>query len=262
MVNWHPDADQAMARVPFFIRKKVRKRLEDYVREENRSTVTLWDVSTLKKKFLSKGGMASEIKGYSVTTCFGQDKCPNQAFDTGDLARDIEKLLQKADILGFLKSNVTGDLKFHHEFRVTLSDCPNACSRPQISDIGIIGAREPMITDMACSQCMACVSCCDESAVALESDAPVIDLNACVLCGKCIEMCPTGTLVEKERGFRVLAGGRLGRHPRLGMEIPGLFQHRQVLDLVQSCVTFYKTHSTNGQRFAHLLKSLDQLKFE
>ena len=29
------------------------------------------------------------------------------------------------------------DLKFHHEFRVTVADCPNSCSQPQIKDIGI-----------------------------------------------------------------------------------------------------------------------------
>ena len=34
----------------------------------------------------------------------------------------------------------------HHEFRVSLSACPNACSRPQIVDIGLIGAVTPVLT--------------------------------------------------------------------------------------------------------------------
>ena len=259
MVNWQPEAEQAVARVPFFIRKKVKKRLEEFVNGQNRSTVTLDDVNTLKQRYLSKGGMAPEIKGFSVTACFGQDRCPNRACDSSALAREIESVLEAEDILGFLKKNVAGDLKFHHEFRVVLADCPNACSRPQISDIGIIGARKPGVSDEACSQCMACVDCCDESAVTPGNESPVIDFDACVLCGKCIEVCPTGTLAEQEKGFRVLLGGRLGRHPRLGMELPGLYSHTRVVDLVKSCVSFYKKHSRNGQRFSHTLASLDQL---
>ena len=88
--------------------------------------------------------MEKEIKGYDVSACFGggglsQFRGPS----TGQLVKDIEALMEKANILAFLKSNVKGGLKFHHEFRVSISDCPNACSRPQIADIGIIGAAFP-----------------------------------------------------------------------------------------------------------------------
>ncbi len=50
----------------------------------------------------------------------------------------IEQVLKEADLLAFLKSRVTGPLKFHHEFRVSLADCPNACSQPQIKHVGIM----------------------------------------------------------------------------------------------------------------------------
>jgi dissimilatory sulfite reductase (desulfoviridin) alpha/beta subunit len=44
-----------------------------------------------------------------------------------------------------LKKIVRGSLRIHHEFRISISDCPNACSRPQITDIGLIGACHPVV---------------------------------------------------------------------------------------------------------------------
>ena len=145
---WEKEAAAAIKKVPFFVRKKVRNRVETFVADKGGDRVTLEDVQALKKKFLSKGGMENEIKGYDVSACFGGEGCPNSvAPSTAQLVKDIEALMEKANILAFLKSKVKGDLKFHHEFRVSISDCPNACSRPQIADIGIIGAAFPGLTD-------------------------------------------------------------------------------------------------------------------
>ena len=124
---WDKEADTAIRKVPFFVRKKVRKRVEIFVADKGGNRVTLEDVRALKKKFLSKGGMESEIKGYDVSACFGGRGCPNSvAPSSAQLVKDINALMEKADILGFLKLEVKGDLKFHHELRVSISDCPNA----------------------------------------------------------------------------------------------------------------------------------------
>jgi dissimilatory sulfite reductase (desulfoviridin) alpha/beta subunit len=256
---WEKDAESAIKKVPFFVRKKVRKKVEAFVTGKGRDKVTLGDVEALKKKFLSKGGMESEIKGHDVSACFGGEGCPNSVVSSGQLLKDIQILMEEADILAFLKSEVKGDLKFHHEFRVSISDCPNACSRPQITDIGIIGAAVPGITDAPCSACEACVDICPEQAIALDGDKPEIDTDTCLSCGKCIRVCPTATLETAKTGYRVLLGGRLGRHPRLGMEVPGILSHDEVLDLVRRCLEFYKKHSRGGKRFSHVLESISQI---
>lgn len=260
-MKWADDADQAIKKVPFFIRKKVRKKVEAFVEQKGKHTVELVDVNELKKQFLSKGGMEKQMKGFEVSTCFGGTGCPNVAFSGTRLVAEIENILEGADLLAFLKQNVKGDLKFHHEFRVSVSDCPNACSRPQIVDIGIIGASLPALSEEPCSYCYTCVDVCRENAVSFDEngDAPVIDLEACLACGKCIQECPTGTLAEKEAGFRVLLGGRLGRHPRLALEVPGIHTHDDVLDIVRKSIRFYKDNSKNGQRFSHLLSSVDDV---
>ncbi|MCK5836018.1 MAG: 4Fe-4S binding protein [Desulfobacula sp.] len=258
-MKWSPQAEAAIKKVPFFVRKKVRKKVEDHAAGKGKKNVDLDDVISLKKQFLSKGGMEKEIQGYDISTCFGGEGCPNSANSCIKLSKDIQALMEKADILSFLKASVQGDLKFHHEFRVSLSDCPNACSRPQIVDIGIIGASIPCVGGEDCSLCNACVEACPDNAVRLDQkdQKPVIDNDLCLYCGKCILACPTGSIEEKEKGFRVLLGGRLGRHPRLAMEVPGIQTHDQVLAIVENSLVFFKTHSKNGQRFSHILTSTD-----
>jgi dissimilatory sulfite reductase (desulfoviridin) alpha/beta subunit len=56
-----------------------------------------------------------------------------------------------------------------------------------------------------------------------------------------------------------MLGGRLGRRPRLAIEMGGIHSHDQVLKIVKDCLKFYKKASGNGERFSHLLSSLDQI---
>jgi dissimilatory sulfite reductase (desulfoviridin) alpha/beta subunit len=203
-----------------------------------------------------------KIKGYEIASCFGGSGCPNAANPVTRLAADLEKIFERENLPGFLKSTIKGDLKFHHEFRASLSECPNACSRPQIADIGIMGAVLPGISGEACSLCGSCVETCDEGAITLDTkiQRPIIHEPFCLNCAKCIRVCPTGALTGTQKGYRVMLGGRLGRRPRLAMEVPGIHSHDQVLEIVKDCLEFYRKTSKNGERFSHLLSSLDQIR--
>ncbi len=252
-MKWTDEAEAALKNVPFFVRKKVRARVEKEAAEENRMTVTLAEVKATQNRFLKK--MDSEIKGYQVETCFGQNGCPNRCVSGDTLVKRLETLFIEQDLLSFLKSVVKGPLKYHHEFRVGIAECPNACSQPQIRDVSIIAAMAPGVSAEACSRCRACVDVCREGSVILDErdDAPRIDVSSCVRCGACIKVCPTGTLECRESGYRVQLGGRLGRHPRLARELDGLFSKDRVVDMVAACITFYKQNSKNGERFSQLL---------
>ena len=254
-MKWSPEADDSIKKVPFFVRKKVRARVEKEAREAGKEVVTLADVKATQASYLKN--MSSEIKGYQLDTCFGPNGCPNRAVISDGLLQKIETLLKKEDLLGFLHASVRGDLKFHHEFRISLADCPNACSQPQIKDIGIIGACSPELTAEPCSHCEACVDACKEDAITLDSEAecPQIDYTRCLNCGKCMQVCPTGTIVEGTKGFRVQLGGKLGRHPRLAKELPGIYSEWQVLEIIKDCLKFYKRTSKHGERFSQILKS-------
>ena len=251
-MKWTDDAAAAIGKVPFFVRKRVRARVEAHAGQKGRDTVTIDDVHEVKQGYLEN--MEQEVKGYRVETCFGPQGCPNRAGPDTDLASRIEALMGKKDLFRFLKQSVDGPLKLHHEFSVTLADFPNACSRPQIRDIGIIGAAVPEITDAACSMCGACVDACREGAVRLNESTqmPEINRSRCLDCGQCAGVCPTQTIRIARRACKVLLGGKLGRHPRLAQPLPGCYDADEVLDIVNRCVEFYKKYSKGGKRFAQL----------
>lgn len=260
-MQWTDEADAAIKKVPFFVRKKVRSRVEKEAHEAGKHRVTLSDVKATQARYLKT--MGSEVKGYQVDTCFGAGGCPHRATTSESLVKRIERVMADADLLGFLRSRVQGDLKFHHEFRISIADCPNACSQPQIKDVGIIGAATPAFTDIPCTACGACSDACKEDAVQLSAtgEATAIDDERCVHCGSCMAACQTGTLATDKTGYRVLIGGKLGRHPRLARELPGIHDEETVVSMIGDFLTFYKSRSTHGQRFAGLLSEADIAAF-
>ncbi len=259
-MKWTDEAEAAIKKVPFFIRKKVQTRVEKAASDAGSVIVTLTEVTAVRTRYFSN--MASEVKGYQLDTCFGPAGCPNRSVGSDALNQKIEALLKAEDLRSFLKTTVTGELKFHHEFRIALADCPNACSQVQIKDIGIIGAALPVITNEACTLCNACVDQCREGAILIDGkeERIKIDYKRCLACGKCIDVCPTGTIALDKKGFRVQLGGKLGRHPQLAQELHGIYSEDAMVDLVRRCVIFYKVNSHHGERFAEIFTMSDFLK--
>jgi len=169
------------------------------------------------------------------------------------LPRELEKILSKRNLKGFLKDKVGGPLKLHHEFRVSMSDCPNACSRPQITDIGLLGACVPEVTDEECSKCEACIEICGEDALSLNESGPVLDKNKCLYCGQCVNICPSGSLKKEMSGYRIQIGGKLGRHPRLATELPLVFNPEEAIMIIDKCLDFYQDNCRKGERLGEIL---------
>jgi dissimilatory sulfite reductase (desulfoviridin) alpha/beta subunit len=198
--------------------------------------------------------MKQEVKGYGIETCFGAGGCPNRACHTDDLPEMMEKVLERKDLKGFLQRKVKGPLKRHHEFRVSVSDCPNGCSRPQIADFGLLGAERPKVSKKPCNACGACEAICKEEAIVLQGETVRIDESRCLACGQCIGVCPTGTLISAEKGYRILLGGKLGRHPRLAEALPSIYSSARVLEALNQCLDHYLRFSTQGERLGEILE--------
>lgn len=250
-MEWSDEASTAVGKVPFFVRKRVRKKVEEEARNSGSGRVTIAHVKSAQARFM--GNMEAEIKGYQVDNCFGPSGCPNRIGDDATLTGRIEAYLASLDLKTFLKSRVTGPLKMHHEFRISLSDCPNGCSRPQIVDIGLLGASCPEITSEPCSQCNSCVNTCREEAITLSAHGPVIDFARCLFCGHCHRDCPTNTLIEKKQGYRILVGGKLGRHPQLGRELAGIFSPDETMAVIKRCLQRFLAHFDGKERFGDIL---------
>lgn len=251
-MRWSKEAEEAVSRVPFFVRKRVKKRVEEEATRCRAKQVDIEHVKASQKRFLNR--MEEEVKGYRVETCFGRSGCPNRAVIDEELLAKLEALLASKHIRSFLKEKVKGPLKIHHEFRLSVSDCPNACSRPQIVDVGLIGACLPEIADQPCSECGACIANCKESAVDLQDGRPVIEPSKCLFCAQCARVCPTGTLKEGKRGYRILVGVKLGRHPRLARELPGIHSPGETLKIVERCTDVFQAQSVSGERFCEILE--------
>jgi cytochrome c len=48
-------------------------------------------------------------------------------------------------------------------------------------------------------------------------------------------------------------GGKLGRHPKLAAELPGLYDEDEVVFIVSAYISFYKEHAKAGQRFGSVI---------
>ena len=250
-MDWSEEANAAISKVPFFVRKRVRKKVEEQARRSGSDRVTIAHVKETQARFM--GNMEKEIKGYQVENCFGPSGCPNRIGDNDKLTARIEEHLASLHLKDFLHKRVNGPLKMHHEFRISLSDCPNGCSRPQIVDVGLLGASPPKITAASCSQCNSCVENCREAAITLSPEGPIIDFTKCLFCGHCHRDCPTGTIIEGKQGYRVLVGGKLGRHPQLAHELPGIFNAEEALSIIKKCLELFMTHFRGSERFGDIL---------
>jgi dissimilatory sulfite reductase (desulfoviridin) alpha/beta subunit len=200
-----------------------------------------------------------EVKGWRIETCKGpKEGCANRAAPDNALAADLDGVFRARDFGVGLRAIVVGGLKRRHEFTVAIADCPNACSRPQIADLGLIGAAEPCQTAEVCHQCMGCVHACRERAIAHPGLLPILDPARCVRCGACTRVCLSGTLQVGRRGWRIQVGGRHGRHPRLGTELPGLYSREGVLAAADCCADFHLRNAVAGERFGELLERLGE----
>ena len=259
-MKWSREAQDLVSRVPFFIRAKVKKRVEEEALRAGSNIVLPIHVRQAQKLFLNS--MEREITGYRVEACFGLHECPNSVVNSPSLVNRIEKLLASKNILGHLKKRVSGSLKFHHEFKVTIANCPNACSRPQIVDIGIIGTSKPVISSLECTICGECTEICEENALKIIQKALIFESKRCLGCGQCIKKCQSGAITEAYTGFRILIGGKLGRHPRLGYEIFSLSDEDKVISFVDYAVDEYLNYMNKKNCFLRFGDFLEEIGLE
>ncbi len=75
-MKWNQEAEAAISRVPFFVRRRVKKRVEEEAVRQGVGTVEMAHVVSCRNRFLKD--MSSEVKGYQLETCFGSAGCPNR----------------------------------------------------------------------------------------------------------------------------------------------------------------------------------------
>lgn len=181
------------------------------------------------------------VSPYDIAICrAGTTGCPHAIINPKPIADKIETLLDELGLGEHIKAKARGKLLYHMKFKVALAGCPNSCSQPQIKAFGISGQAKPIATDVPCIECMKCVEICkEEGAVRIIDARPVFDYNLCVFCDDCAEVCPTESIVIEKKGARVMARGKLGRHPKLADVLKELANEDEVYEILKQVVEGY-----------------------
>ena len=194
---------------------------------------------------------------YVVRVCRAAEGCPRAVVDVAAAAAALTAALDAVDVADVVRLKAgTGRTLEHHRFKATLSGCPNACSQPQIADVGLVGQERPLLDEAACTACGLCVETCAESVFSLASGHLGMDESRCVGCGACMRVCPTAALTPEATGWRVLVGGRLGRHPRLGAEVSGCADLDDALAIATKVVELWEREGRPDERVGVVLDRL------
>jgi dissimilatory sulfite reductase (desulfoviridin) alpha/beta subunit len=158
--------------------------------------------------------------GYELQPCRGlEGTCPFALVKDSSLVQRID-LVVRASVWWQRFNRDSDRVRPHHaRFRVALAACPNACTMPQIRDIGIIAAVTPQAIQPECNGCGCCERTCREGAIVVQDGRAVFHEERCVGCGQCIQSCPQQVIDPGPVKLRVLVGGRMGRHPRWAEEL-------------------------------------------
>jgi anaerobic sulfite reductase subunit C len=179
----------------------------------------------------------------SVTACPG-DLCRNGVIDAQGLAVRIDRAL----------GSFAGA---HAKVKIAVAGCPNGCPKPSENDLGVCGIASVTLRDDGCSGCGACIERCKVAAIVLEGLTVRLDERRCILCGGCAQVCPTGTITIATTGFRLFAGGKMGRFPVLGRAvIPHLEHAEEVIAAMKRLLETYREIGRKGERLGETFTRL------
>lgn len=202
--------------------------------------------------------MNTPLAAYSIKVCRGAATCPHAVLGR-DLAPDLAGVAEQSGWPAFLAQQVR-TLRHHHQFRLAVSSCPNGCSQPHIADFGLIAFARPVPDPGRCTECGQCVATCAENALDLR-DGLRLDPELCLGCAACARVCPTEALRIADTGWRVLLGGKLGRHPRLAHEL-GVFSLAQSLDILDRTLAVFMANYRPGLRLGEFIETTGRERFD
>jgi len=280
-LEWDKPATSLLEKVPPFVQKIVREKVETLARERGKTIVTEAEVVAARESFMGKPNpqrtpakkpadneKLSILRKYSkyfdkdgnpvlyqVKSCRGAEvNCPFLITDSGILSEKLRNRLEELYFTEKLIDKVEGQILPHHSMKLAVSGCPNSCSMPQIKDFGV-HAVEPVSVDPDCKciECMKCVETCREDAIIVENGNVTIDKEKCVHCGLCARVCPTGTIKAEKKKYRVMIGGKVGRHPRFALDLLLQADESAALKALDVCVDIILTSKTE-HRFRTLIE--------
>ena len=198
------------------------------------------------KAGLQTGGTGSKVR--PVVACKGTT-CQYGLCDTYSLSQEIHDRF-------FVNYN---GVALPHKFKIAVGGCPNNCVKPNLNDLGIVGARAPHYDMEACKGCKKCQmeQSCPIQAAKLVDKKLVIDWDACNNCGRCVGKCPFHCNDEGTYGYKVYVGGRWGKKVAHGQLLDKFFTSKEeVLDVVEKAILLFRSEGQSGERFADTIQRI------
>ena len=288
-MEWDKPASLLLEKVPPFVQKIVREKVETLARERGKILVTEAEVIAAKDGFMGRSNVQATPQKkpvdteklsilrkypkyfdkdgnpvfYQVKTCRGSEvNCPFLITDSGILADKIRRRLEELNFTEKVIDKIEGQILPHNTMKLAVSGCPNSCSMPQIKDFGV-HAVEPVYVDPDCEciECMKCVEICREDAITVKNRQVSIDKEKCVHCGLCVRVCPVGTIKAEEKRYRVMIGGKVGRHPKFALDLLPQTDESTALKALDVCVDIILSSKTE-HRFRTLIEQqgIDEIK--
>ena len=280
-MEWDKPATLLLEKAPPFVQKIVREKVETLARERGKTVVTEADVIATRESFMGKQNPQRTVAKqppddeklsilrkytkyfdkegnpvlYQVKSCRGAEiNCPFLITDSDILSDKLRNRLEELHFTEKLIDKIEGQILPHQTMKLAVSGCPNSCSMPQIKDFGV-HAVEPVSVDPHCKciECMKCVETCREDAITVKNGNVTIDKEKCVHCGLCAKVCPTGTIKAEKKKYRVMIGGKVGRHPRFAMDLLLQADESTALKALDVCVDIILSSKTE-HRFRTLIE--------
>lgn len=198
------------------------------------------------KAGLETGGTGSKVR--PVVSCKGTT-CQYGLYDTYALSEEIHHRFFK----GY------ANVSLPHKFKIALGGCPNNCVKPNLNDLGIIGARAPGYDPSKCRGCKKCQleAACPIKAARLVDGKLAIDPEACNSCGRCVTKCPFHCNDQDVYGWRIFVGGRWGKKVAHGRRLDKFFTDKnEVLDVVEKAILLFRDQGKSGERFADTIQRI------
>ena len=198
------------------------------------------------KAGLETGGTGSKVR--PVVSCKGTT-CQYGLYDTYALSNEIHDRFFK----GY------ADVSLPHKFKIAVGGCPNNCVKPDLNDLGIVGARVPGYDADMCKGCKKCQieNACPIHAAKLVDGRLVIDPNLCNNCGRCVGKCPFHCNDAGTYGWKIYVGGRWGKRVAHGQMLGKIFTDEdEVLDVVEKAILLFRDQGKSGERFADTIQRI------
>lgn len=145
------------------------------------------------------------------------------------------------------------DVNLPHKFKIALGGCPNNCVKPNLNDLGVVGAKTPIIDLDKCKGCKYCQveKACPIKVAETVDGKIVINPSKCNNCGRCVGKCPFNAVKDYELGWKIYIGGRWGKKVAHGHMLNKIFtSEAEVLDTIEKTILFFRSEGIPGERLA------------